>query len=63
MNLFHFAGYSNLIEGIIKFLNNLQAVDKVGNMYKKKVKEELQKILHPYILKITKEKKREKEKY
>jgi len=56
-----FAGYSNLIEGIIKFLNNLQAVDKVGNMYKKKVKEELQKILHPYILKITKEKKREKD--
>jgi hypothetical protein len=56
-----FAGYSNLIEGIIKFLNNLQAVDKVGNMYKKKVREELQKILHPYILKITKEKKREKD--
>ena len=56
-----FAGYSNLIEGIIKFLNNLQAVDKVGNMYKKKVIEELQKILHPYILKITKEKKREKD--
>ncbi|MBY8987015.1 MAG: hypothetical protein KGD61_01055, partial [Candidatus Lokiarchaeota archaeon] len=56
-----FAGYSNLIEGTIKFLNNLQVVDKVGNMYKKKVKEELQKILHPYILKITKEKKREKD--
>jgi hypothetical protein len=30
-------------------------------MYKKKVKEELQKILHPYILKITKDKKREKD--
>jgi hypothetical protein len=56
-----FAGYSNLIEGTIKFLNNLQVVDKVGNMYKKKVNEELQKILHPYILKITKEKKREKD--
>ncbi|MFX0073935.1 MAG: hypothetical protein ACFE96_00725 [Candidatus Hermodarchaeota archaeon] len=56
-----FAGYSYLIEGTIKFLNNLQVVDKVGNMYKKKVKEELQKILHPYILKITKEKKREKD--
>jgi hypothetical protein len=56
-----FAGYSNLIEGTIKFLNNLQVVDKVGNMYKKKVKEELQKILHPYILKITKDKKREKD--
>lgn len=55
-----FAGYSNLIEGTIKFLSNLQTVDKVGNMYKKKVKEELQKVLHPYILKITKDKKREK---
>ncbi|MHA1487838.1 MAG: hypothetical protein ACTSSC_11800, partial [Promethearchaeota archaeon] len=32
-----FAGYSDLIEGIIKFLNNLQAVDKVGNLYKKKI--------------------------
>jgi hypothetical protein len=56
-----FAGYSNLIEGAIKFLNSLQVVDKVGNMYKKKVKAELQKILHPYILKITKDKKREKD--
>ncbi len=56
-----FAGYSNLIEGTIKFLNNLQVVDKVGNMYKKKVKEELQKVLHPYILKVTKDKKREKD--
>jgi hypothetical protein len=56
-----FAGYCNLIDGVIKFLNNLQAVDKVGNMYKKKVREELQKVLHPYILKITREKKREKD--
>lgn len=56
-----FAGYSNLIEGTIKFLNNLQVVDKVGNMYKKKVKEQLQKILHPYIIKITKDKKRERD--
>ncbi|MFW9951611.1 MAG: hypothetical protein ACFFKA_15965 [Candidatus Thorarchaeota archaeon] len=56
-----FAGFSNLIEGTIKFLNSLQVVDKVGNMYKKKVKEELQKVLHPYILKVTKDKKREKD--
>jgi hypothetical protein len=56
-----FAGYSDLIEGIIKFLNNLQAVDKVGNLYKKKVKDELRKILRPYITRITKDKKREKE--
>ena len=56
-----FAGYSDLIDGVIKFLNNLQAVDKVGNMYKKKIREELQKVLHPYILKITREKQREKD--
>jgi hypothetical protein len=56
-----FAGYSYLIEGSIKFLNNLQVVDKVGSMYRKKVKQELQKVLHPYILKITKDKKREKD--
>ncbi|MHA1473406.1 MAG: hypothetical protein ACTSQW_09970, partial [Promethearchaeota archaeon] len=56
-----FENYSYLIEGIIKFLNNIQAVEKVGNLYKKKVREELQKILAPYVLKITKEKKREKD--
>ena len=56
-----FAGYSDLIEGIIKFLNNIQAVDKVGNLYKKKVREELQEVLKPYIVKITKEKQREKD--
>ena len=56
-----FGGYSELIEGIIKFLNNIQAVDKVGNLYKKKVREELQEVLKPYIAKITKEKQREKD--
>ena len=56
-----FAGYSDLIGGVIKFLNNIQAVDKVGNLYKKKVREELKKILKPYIARITKDKKREKQ--
>ena len=56
-----FENYSYLIEGVIKFLNNIQAVDKVGNLYKKKVREELLKILKPYIAKITKDKKREKD--
>ena len=56
-----FSGYSDLIEGIIKFLNSILAVDKVGNLYKKKVKEELRKILRPYIARVTKDKKREKE--
>lgn len=56
-----FEGFASLIEGIIKFLNNIQAVDKVGNLYKKKVKEELREVLKPYIVKITNDKKREKD--
>jgi len=56
-----FAGYSDLIEGIIKFLNNIQAVDKVGNLYKKKVKQELRTTLQPYISRITKDKQRERQ--
>ncbi len=55
-----FEGYSDLIEGIIKFLNSIQAVDKVGNLYKKKVKGELRKMLQPYIARITKDKQRER---
>ena len=42
-------------------MNNIQAVDSVGNLYKKKVKEELREVLKPYIVKITKDKKRERE--
>jgi len=56
-----FGDYSVLIEGIIKFLNNLKKLDQVGNLYEQKVKKELTEWLHPYILKITKDKKREKE--
>lgn len=56
-----FGDYSALIEGIIKFLNNLKMLDQVGNLYEQKVKKELTQWLHPYILKITKDKKREKE--
>ncbi|TKJ26589.1 MAG: hypothetical protein CEE42_04415 [Promethearchaeota archaeon Loki_b31] len=56
-----FGNYSVLIEGIIKFLNNLKKLDQVGNLYEQKVKKELTEWLHPYILKITKDKKREKE--
>lgn len=56
-----FGDYSALIEGIIKFLNNLKKLDQVGNLYEQKVKKELTEWLHPYILKITKDKKREKE--
>jgi len=56
-----FGEYSVLIEGIINFLNNLKKLDQVGNLYEQKVKKELTEWLHPYILKITKDKKREKE--
>ena len=56
-----FGDYSVLIEGIIKFLNNLKKLDQVGNLYEQKVKKELTEWLHPYILKITKDKQREKE--
>jgi len=56
-----FGDYSVLIEGIIKFLNNLKKLDQIGNLYEQKVKKELTEWLHPYILKVTKDKKREKE--
>jgi len=56
-----FGKYSVLIEGIINFLNNLKKLDQVGNLYEQKVKKELTEWLHPYILKITKDKQREKE--
>ena len=42
-------------------LNNLKKLDQVGNLYEQKVRKELTEWLHPYILKITKDKKREKE--
>jgi len=56
-----FGDYSVLIKGIIMFLNNLKKLDQVGNLYEQKVKKELTEWLHPYILKITKDKKKEKE--
>jgi hypothetical protein len=56
-----FGDYSALIEGIIKFLNNLKKLDQVGNLYEQKIKKELTEWLHPYILSVTKDKQREKE--
>ncbi len=56
-----FGEYSVLIEGIIGFLNNLKKLDQIGNLYEQKIKKELTQWLHPYILKVTKDKKREKE--
>ncbi|MBA7577427.1 hypothetical protein ES708_19280 [subsurface metagenome] len=56
-----FGDYSVLIEGIIGFLNSLKKLDQIGNLYEQKIKKELTVWLHPYILKVTKDKKREKE--
>jgi hypothetical protein len=56
-----FGDYSVLIEGVIGFLNNLKKLDQIGNLYEQKIKKELTQFLHPYILKVTKDKKREKE--
>jgi len=56
-----FGEYSVLIEGVIGFLNNLKKLDQIGNLYEQKIKKELTQWLHPYILKVTKDKKREKE--
>ena len=56
-----FGDYSVLIKGVIGFLNNLKKLDKIGNLYEQKIKKELTQWLHPYILKVTKDKKREKE--
>ena len=56
-----FGDYSVLIEGVIGFLNNLKKLDQIGNLYEQKIKKELTQWLHPYILKVTKDKKREKE--
>jgi len=39
----------------------LKKLDQIGNLYQQKVKKELTEWLHPYVLKITKDKKREKE--
>ncbi|MFX0073432.1 MAG: hypothetical protein ACFFAO_20330, partial [Candidatus Hermodarchaeota archaeon] len=53
-----FTNYSMFLEEIIKFLNALRVVDKVGNLYKSKIKEELKKVLYSKAIKITKDKKK-----
>ncbi|NVM34501.1 MAG: hypothetical protein HWN81_02825 [Candidatus Lokiarchaeota archaeon] len=48
--------YYYYIEEIINFLKNISSVDRVANLYKKKVKEELKKILYPKLLQRTNKK-------
>jgi len=56
-----FGAYIILVPEIIKFLEILKTVDKIGNLYINKIKEELRKIIYPKLSKITKDKKRIKE--
>ncbi|MFX1356419.1 MAG: hypothetical protein ACFFA8_03965 [Promethearchaeota archaeon] len=56
-----FGDYVVLIDPIIKFLRNIAIVDKIGNLYLTKIKEELKKSLHPVLSTITNDKQRIKE--
>lgn len=50
--------YSMFLEEIIKFLKALKSMDKIGNLYKAKIKEELKKSIYKKAVKITKNKKK-----
>ncbi|MFO7795406.1 MAG: hypothetical protein ACQERB_10935, partial [Promethearchaeati archaeon] len=43
----HFHNYIIFLEEIIQFFQVLSKLDKVGNLYKAKIKEELLKLIHP----------------
>jgi len=53
-----FGKYSIFLEDVMKFLNALKTVDKIGNLYQTKIKEELKKTIYPRASKITKDKKK-----
>ncbi len=48
--------FSIFLEELIRFLNALKTVDKIGNLYKTKIKDELKRIIYPKASKITKNK-------
>jgi len=48
--------YINYQEEIIKFIKYLKTIDNIGNLYKRKLKEELLKIIHPKASKKTSKK-------
>jgi len=56
-----FGAYIMVIPEIVKFLENLKTVDKIGNLHINRIREELKKIIYPKFSKITKDKKRIKE--
>ncbi|TFG08631.1 MAG: hypothetical protein EU539_01835 [Promethearchaeota archaeon] len=50
--------YSMFLDDVIKFLKAIKIMDKVGNLYKSKLKEELKKTIYNKSVKITKNKKK-----
>jgi hypothetical protein len=52
-----FGNYIIFLDDIIKFLDGIKTVDKIGNIYKTKIKEELKKLIYPKASKITNNKK------
>jgi len=53
-----FGSYFVFLEEIIKFLKGIKTIDKVGNLYKSKIKEDLKKCIYQKAIKLTKEKKK-----
>jgi hypothetical protein len=51
-----FDKYAFLIPEIITFLENLQTVHQIGNLYRSKIAEELKNTIYPKLSKITKDK-------
>jgi hypothetical protein len=51
-----FGQYSFLIPEIINFLESLQTVHQIGNLYRSKIAEELKNTIYPKLSKITKDK-------
>ena len=51
-----FGGYVIYLEEIIKFLDEIKNVDKIGNLYKQKLKKILKEIIYPKVSKKTNKK-------
>ncbi|MFX1259543.1 MAG: hypothetical protein ACFFAN_16945, partial [Promethearchaeota archaeon] len=50
--------YTLFLPEIMKFLKSLSSLDDVKNLYKRKIKEELMKIIYTRVIKITKDKRK-----
>lgn len=53
-----FGSYFVFFEEIIKFIKGIKTLDKVGNLYKAKIKEELKQCIYKKAIKLTKNKKK-----